>query len=646
MSQFLKLPFVYLFLFSLPLAAHSQQSIRGRILDKDAQTPIAFASISLKDSQPLTGANSDEKGKFRLKNIPLGRHTLLVTYIGYEALVLPNVEVTAGKEVVLELEMVEQVETLDAVTITDAQSKAESINEFSTLSARTLTVEEASRYAASIADPARQAQNFAGVANAGDDIYNDIVIRGNSPRGLLWRLEGIEIMNPNHFASLGSSGGAVSMLSSNVLRSSDFFTGAFPAEYGNALSGVFDLRFRTGNNEQREMTLGAGFMGLEFAGEGPFHKDSEASYLFNYRYSTLAILNHLGIKVAGDILPTYQDVSFNLNFPSKKLGTFNLFGVGGSSIADFNTDPDWSETITENEIDQSKTGIVGLKHMIFVGKSSYLKSVLSASINDYSYSYNHIENAETKPEFKESSLRRNLRFSSFFHHKFSAKHVLRTGIIFSNLHSSFLTQTAIDGNLRNGQDIGGSTQQIQAFSQWKWRLSQKLSLTSGLHYMYYALNKRHTIEPRWALKWQVKPKHALSLGMGIHSRAEDLSTYLAPQIIGQDTLRPNQSLDFSKAMHAVLGYDWQLNSHTRLKIESYFQHLYKVPISSDASTNFSAINAYSAYDFFGRGDTLLNQGTGRNYGLEFTLERFLHNNFYFLTTLSLYQSEFSIDGKN
>ncbi|MEM8888859.1 MAG: carboxypeptidase-like regulatory domain-containing protein, partial [Bacteroidota bacterium] len=286
---------IYLLIQLAPLGVFSQQNIRGKVLDADAQTPIAFASIKLKDSQPLIGTNSDEKGSFRLKGVPLGRHTLIVTYIGYEPLVLPNVEVTAGKEVVLELQMTERVETLDAVTITDAQSKANSINEFSTLSARTLTIEEASRYAASIADPARQAQNFAGVANAGDDIYNDIVIRGNSPRGLLWRLEGIEILNPNHFASLGSSGGAVSMLSSNVLRASDFFTGAFPAEYGNALSGVFDLRFRTGNNEKREMTFGAGFMGLEFAGEGPFRKDSDASYLFNYRYSTLSILNHLGV---------------------------------------------------------------------------------------------------------------------------------------------------------------------------------------------------------------------------------------------------------------------------------------------------------------------------------------------------------------
>lgn len=624
---------------------YSQQTVRGKLVDIDTKQPIAFATIMIQDSEPLIGGNSNEEGKFWLSKVPLGRHSLVVSYIGYEPLVLPNIEVTAGKEVVLELEMTESFQTLDAVTISDEQSKAISINEFSTISARTLTVEEASRYAASIADPARQAQNFAGVTGAGDDIYNDIVIRGNSPRGLLWRLEGIEIMNPNHFASLGSSGGAVSMLSSNVLRASDFFTGAFPAEYGNALSGVFDLRFRTGNNEQREMTAGAGFLGLELAGEGPFHKNSEASYLFNYRYSTLSILNHLGIKVAGDVLPTYQDLSFNLNFPTKKIGTFNLFGVGGTSLADFDTDPDWSETITENEVDESMTGIVGLKHMAFLGEKTYTKTVASASLNDYAYRYNLIENNKSRPNYVETSLRNNLRLSSFLHHKFNVKHVLRTGIVLSHLKSAYEVQSDIDSLLKTTLDIHGNTLQFQAFAQWKWRLSQQFTLNSGVHYLRYGLNDNQSLEPRLALRWQLKKQHALTLGTGLHSRTEDISTYLAPQIVGQDTLRPNRSLDFSKAAHGILGYDWQVKPHTRLKVEAYFQQLYDVPVSSDTSTDFSAINAYSAYDFFDRTDTLLNKGTGRNFGLEITLERFLHNNFYFLSTLSLYQSQFSLDGE-
>ena len=93
---------------------------------------------------------------------------------------------------------------------------------------------------------------------AGSDLYNEIVIRGNSPGGVLWRLEGIEIPNPNHFGSMGNSGGAISMLSSSTLNNSDFYTGAFPAEFGNATSGIFDLNMRSGNNEKRESAIMVG----------------------------------------------------------------------------------------------------------------------------------------------------------------------------------------------------------------------------------------------------------------------------------------------------------------------------------------------------------------------------------------------------
>jgi len=124
----------------------------------------------------------------------------------------------------------------------------------SAVSARAFTVEETQKYPAAINDPLRMATNFAGVASL-DDGMNQIVIRGNSPTGLLWRMEGIDIPNPNHFAAKGSSGGGISILSSQLLSNSDFITGAFAADYGNALSGVFDLNLRKGNNEKRETTL-------------------------------------------------------------------------------------------------------------------------------------------------------------------------------------------------------------------------------------------------------------------------------------------------------------------------------------------------------------------------------------------------------
>ncbi|MEM6378418.1 MAG: TonB-dependent receptor [Bacteroidota bacterium] len=625
---------------------YAQQTVKGIIIDKDAQTPIAFATVFVQNSEPLIGGTSDIDGKFRLENVPLGRHTIVATFLGYETAVMSNVEVTAGKEVVLEIALSESFETMDEVVITSAANKSESINELATVSARTLSIDEASRYAASIADPARQAQNFAGVTNGGDDIYNDIIIRGNSPRGLLWRLEGIEIINPNHFASLGGSGGAVSMLSSNVLTSSDFFTGAFPAEFGNAMSGVFDLRFRKGNDENRETTIGAGFLGLEVAAEGPFSKKGNASYLFNYRYSTLSILNAMNIKVAGDALPTYQDLSFNVNINSKKLGNFNIFGVGGITGADFQTTEDNQPNIAENEIDDANTGMVGIKHLKFIGQKGYLKTVGVVALSDTRYRYNIIENAVTTPDYEEESHRQQYRLSTLYNHKFNAKHVWRSGLIYSNINSEYAYKENVGTGLRTALDIGGSSDQWQAYSQWKWRMTKDLTLNTGFHYLYYSLTDQSSFEPRLGLKWTINEKQSLNLGGGIHSRVEDNTVYLVEIMDGNDKLQPNKNLGLGRAAHLVLGYDWNINPRVRLKVETYYQSLYDIPISSDAEENFSVINAQSAYDFVYREDTLLNNGTGRNYGIELTLERFLNNNFYYLATLSLYQSEFSMDGEN
>ncbi|MEL6656173.1 MAG: TonB-dependent receptor [Bacteroidota bacterium] len=625
--------------------AQAQQTIKGVITDKDAQTPIGFATIFVQGSDTIIGSTSDMDGKFKLENVPLGRQTIVATFLGYETAVLPNIEVTAGKEVILEIALTESYETLEEVVVSADAYKSETVNELATVSARTLTIEEASRYAASIADPARQAQNFAGVTNGGDDVNNDIIIRGNSPRGLLWRLEGIEILNPNHFASLGGSGGAVSMLSSNVLTSSDFFTGAFQAEFGNALSGVFDLRFRKGNDEKQETTIGAGFLGLEVAAEGPFSKGGGDSYLCNYRYSTLSILNAMNIQVAGDALPTYQDLSFNINLDAKKLGTFNVFGIGGITKADFRTQREGQEGAFDQEIDDSATGIVGVKHLKFLNNKAYIKTVGVVGLSDTRYRFNLIDNNVSQPDYEEESQRQQYRLSTVYNHKFNARHVWRSGLIYSNVTSDYAYKFNEDNNFRTVLDIGGPSNQWQAYSQWKWRITKDLTLNSGFHYLYYDLNAQSSFEPRLGLKWKINDKQSLSLGGGLHSRAEDNTVYLV-EIDGDNTrLQPNRELGLGKAAHVVLGYDWNINPQLRFKVETYYQSLYNIPISADAEERFSVINAQSAYDFVYREDTLRNDGTGRNYGIELTLERFLHNNFYYLATLSLYQSEFSMDGE-
>ena len=306
------------------------QTIRGKIIEKETQTEIVGADVYLTtDTTKKVGTTTDVNGDFRLENVEIGRHSLKISFIGYNDVFLSNIIVDAGKEVILNIEMEEKVNVKDEIVVT-ANKQGESNNEMSSGSSRSFTIEETNRYSGSRGDPARMASNFAGVQGA-DDSRNDIVIRGNSPLGLLWRIEGIDIPNPNHFAVPGTTGGAISILNNKIFGQSDFMTGAFAAEFGNANAGVFDIRLRNGNNEKYEFTGQLGFLGTELAGEGPINKNTGSTFLFTYRYSTLKIFESFNIKLGTSAVPNYQDASFKLTFPTKKGAYFSVFGVGGMS---------------------------------------------------------------------------------------------------------------------------------------------------------------------------------------------------------------------------------------------------------------------------------------------------------------------------
>lgn len=210
-------------------------------------------------------------GYFFLPNVPVGRHDIEIRCIGYEPAILKEVLVGSSKEVVLDIHLQENLLELKEVTVKPTLNKTEPLNSMAIAGGRMLSVEEASRYAGGMDDPARLVSSFAGVtANVGN---NGIVVRGNAPKFLQWRMEDVEIPNPNHFADVTSfGGGGLTALSSQVLGNSDFFTGAFPAEYNNALSGVFDMYLRNGNNTRYEHTALISFLGIEAASEGPFKK--------------------------------------------------------------------------------------------------------------------------------------------------------------------------------------------------------------------------------------------------------------------------------------------------------------------------------------------------------------------------------------
>ncbi len=621
------------------------QTIKGTVIDKVLQSPIKGAEIIFGfDSSKYTTSN--ENGEFELKNIAVGRIKVIVRHIQYQEVVLSNLLLTSGKELVLNIQMEEQIQSINGVSVKAKIRKEKTVNNMSVVSTRTFSVEETQKFAAAVNDPARMATSFAGVVGA-DDGGNSIVIRGNSPTGMLWRMEGIDIPSPNHFASFNASGGGVSILSAQLMSNSDFMTGAFSAEYGNALSGVFDIKLRKGNAQKREYTLQAGFLGIDFAAEGPLSKKG-GSFLVNYRYSTLGILNKIGINV-GTGSNTFQDLSFNVHLPKYKSGQWSVFGFSGLSDSRQNAQKDsslWkSQSDRSNFIYVTNTTAIGATHLLNIGKKTSLKNVLlfsNATIKDEVAQYKN-DYATTFIQFNQKIGNIKMALNSSLNHKFSQKLHLRAGIIAT--HWTYQTyQKAVDTNeiLQTNLNQNGQTTYFQAYAQIRQRFSKRFSVIAGIHSLFLMLNNRNSIEPRMSAKYDFANNQSLSLGYGLHSQLQLPGVYFAQTNVGGNNIQyPNKNLDFSKGHHFVLGYDKSFKNSSRIKTEAYYQHLFSIPIGTELGSHLSTIN-----ETWGTiTSPMINKGVGMNYGLEITFEKFMYKGLYYLVSTSLYQSKFKVHQK-
>jgi hypothetical protein len=635
--------FVFLIIFCITCKTgitQFTQTIRGTIQESVLQTPVAGATVILLGRQPVT---TDSLGNFRFNNVAVGSYSIKVTHISFKEAVAANLTVNAGKELVLTIPMESIIKKEDAVVVSSSRRKNKPINEMSVVSARAFTVEETQRYAASVNDPLRMATNFAGVV-AADDGGNNIVIRGNAPSGLLWRMEGVDIPNPNHFANAGGSGGGISILSTQLLANSDFLTGAFAAEYGNALSGVFDLKLRKGNNEKREFSLQAGMLGLNASAEGPLKKNYKGSYLVNYRYSTLNILNELGLIPNGS--PTnFQDASYHIYLPAGKAGTFTVFGFWGKNAQDskFNDDStQWKDESDRYQFSYTgNTSVNALTHNIKLGKRSTLKSAISYSSVT---SGNNVQYARTirnkEPWYEEAYTTRKLNFNSTLNYKFSSRSNLRAGILLSRIEYDYFQKSRENRNepIKEVINADGNTATLQGYAQWQYKLSGKLTLHTGVHYLNLALNNNAVIEPRVSVKWDVSNKQSLAFGYGLHSQVQALGVYFAQvKDAGGNIIQPNKNLDFTRSHHFVLSHQYALARNLRLRTELYYQQLLSVPVANSDTSTFSTLNITDGFVT----NALVSQGRGRNYGMEVSLEKYLSKNFYFMISNSIYQSKYT-----
>ncbi len=652
MNQIIKI-LIACVLLVIAIVATSQeisQTITGSIKDNVTGEPIIGANIIVIGSSPIIGTASDIYGQFKLDDIPVGLVSLKISFVGYRTVEIQNRELRPGKILDLNIFMEEMVITGKEVVISGAIDKKGSINTMTSVSSRTFTVDETRRYAGSRGDVARMASNYAGVQVASDS-RNDIVIRGNSPSGLQWRLDGMEIPNPNHYGAFGTTGGPVSILNNNQLDNSDFLTGAFPAEYGNSLSGVFDLRLKSGNRSEYEFMGMVGFNGFELGAEGPFSKKSNASFIANYRYSTMEIFELIGMTFGtGTAVPKYQDFSFKVNLPTKKAGNFSFYGIGGRSKIEFldskrdTNDVEFYGGEGWDLINGSEMIVVGLNHVIHVNKSAFVKTALSFSYHNFYVNQDSIvpESKEIVPYYYSNFKENRVLFTTYIKKRVSQRNNFQAGIAvnlyMSNLYDSIFQKEQNTFNALTSYD--GSSSLLRPYITWQFKVSDKLVFNAGVDYMYYTYNSSSSIEPRFGAVYNTTQNTKLSFAYGLHSQILPTTTYNRESYIGQGNyVKMNEDLALQKSHHFVLGYDININNFIRLKAETYYQHLYDVAVNANQNDEYSLLN--QGADFYvWSPDTLKSTGTGTNYGLELTAEHFLNNGYYFLATGSLFESKY------
>lgn len=623
------------------------QTIRGRVIDKQSEIPLPGVNV-ITFGEPRLGAITDENGYYKLENVPVGRTSLVFSFIGYQPVSLQNLELTSAKELVLNVAMLESTEQLEEVVVT-ADNEADRVhNEMVNVSGRSFTIEETQRFAGALQDVSRMASNFAGVQRT-NDANNDIVIRGNSPMGVIWRLEGMDIPNPNHFGGLGATGGPVSMLNNNVLANSDFITGAFPSEYGDGLSGVFDLQMRNGNYENHEFLGQIGFNGFELGAEGPISRKNKSSYLLNYRYSTLGVMSAVGVDFGtGTAIPKYQDLNLKLHFPSSKRGTIDVFALGGiSSIAFLDSENEEGEdggfySDEQDLYNDTHTGVLGASHQYFYNKDLYSKfTVALSTMGNYTkVDTLNIDRDLLTPVYRQSFREDDLQFSGFVNKKFNVHHVLRAGayVTYKNYNLSDSTYDSGLSGFRTLRDQNSTDWLYQPYVNWQYRITDKWEMNTGLHAMVLASNGNYSIEPRFGMSYFFTQNQSLNIGYGKHSQVVPVVIlYEKERLPDGSYISPNENLDFTKSHHFVLGYDLMMKHRMHFKAEAYYQYLYDAVVTQMPGS-FSSLNA-GGFDFYAP-DSVENGGKGYNYGLDLTLEKYMDKGFYFLSTVSLYQSQY------
>jgi hypothetical protein len=628
LKKMLKIGFIlrgplFLFLLAFSNLMHAQneptQTIRGRILDAVTNAPIPSASIVL--SGKTDGIASDTEGSFRLEKIAVGRYELTAKCIGYQSITLQNIVLESGKETVLDLKMSASNTVLESLEVSSSTPSLSKLSRPETINMETLQ-----RVPANFSDVGRMLTNIAGVASE-SDAANHFSVRGLSPNAMQWYLEGAEIVNPNHLSNAATqtdratqNGGGVSIFSTNVVERADFYKGALPTDGGNALGAIVDVHFRVGNDEHQETTLGVGLIGFDFSTEGSFSKKSKASYLINYRYSTVGLLAKMGVPL-GDEASAFQDVSFKMRFPTKKMGIFDVFGMGGISEnvfvhkkrAEWLTQKDSQDITFKNQM-----GAIGASHLMRLGETKTVWEsvvVLSGLQNSrLSVGYNSAETLVRFYDFK--SINRKLYIKTRLNHQFKAGYLV-AGVVIKNEfvddNDFYQYDYLKNPNSQDSEKSGGQGMFYMPFADFSGNFGEKWSYSVGLRANHFTYINKTSIEPTAVLKRNLRDNESIKLSYSRQSQLMTPSFYFNP--FWNSILTRADALDFIKSDNVNLTYNKQLTNDVQLTT-SLFGQFYSNVYSYQYGNNYESWTLLDNLTPFGDYGLIGINGKAQTFGIE------------------------------
>lgn len=641
---------------ALPSTVYAQTgSLEGTVVDARTLEPLVGVNITIKGE--IYGAATNMDGRYAIYGIDAGIYTVLYSMIGYEQVVETDVLIRGSRSTIKNLELSQSVvESSDEVTVT-AYSYFERDEEIP-VSYRNLSYEEVRRSPGAREDVSRMVQNLPGITPTTDD-RNDLVVRGGSPAEVLYRVDGIEIPNPNHFPTQGATGGPISMLNTQFIEEVSFLAGGFPARYGHKMSGVLDIQYREGNSQSFNGKFDLNFAGAGGNFEGPI---GDGSWMLAFHRSFLDVME--GVLNFGGI-PIYSNLQGKLTYDLGNDTRINILGIAGDDKINIQPEPDAAD-FEQGEIDTvSYSHVINKNQQYTVGanlrkiwsEKIYSNFVLSRSYNEFFTNFNiddkrisrqtgdelNISLLESADVYDNTSIERTTELKTEWNVLLDSKSELNFGayskaftfdheIISSPSSDTNQVGTPAQGNRVNfHQSLSPKFGGYASFNRW---IGKRLHVNIGTRYDFFNLLESGNWSPRFGLSYRLNDKLTLNAATGVfHQRPEFIH-------ITSDSLN-QERLSIIRSAHYIAGMDYLLSEATLFSVEIYRKYYSNYPVSADPDYPFqSTMNSGASYGASFAANRLVSEGVGRASGIEVLLQKKLISGLYGLISYSFSNIEY------